>query len=206
MDRREALRWLAATAGTTWLEGIRLEELVAWGRAVHASARQREEAPLRALDAHANRTVIAAAEHIIPATDTPGATDARVGAFIDRMLADWHAPAERARLLEGLRELNGRARSRHGRDFIDCTEAERLALLTAFDDEVAALRRTPPAERPGTPANPDDHWFAMLKFLVVWGYCTSEVAQRDTLRAHPLPWRYDACAPYPPPTPAGGGS
>lgn len=203
MDRREALRWLAATAGTTWLEGIRLEELVAWGRAVHAGARQREEAPLRALDAHANLTVIAAAERIIPATDTPGATDAQVGAFIDRMLADWYAPAERARLLDGLRELDQRARTRHDRAFIDCAEAGQLALLTAFDDDVAALRRTPPAGRPDTPANPDEHWFAMLKFLVVWGYCTSEVGQRETLRAHPLPWRYDACAPYPPP-PTGG--
>lgn len=188
MNRREALRWLAAAAGTGWLEGLRAEDLMAWGRAVHAGARPPAGPPLRALDPHANLTVVAAAERIIPATDTPGATDARVGEFIDRMLADWHSPDERRRLLEGLRELDDRARGRHGRDFVACAESEQLALLEAFDDEVVA-------------SDSDQHWFAMLKFLVVWGYCTSEVAQRETLRAYPMPGRYEACAPYPPPTP-----
>ena len=206
MNRREALRWLAAAAGTGWLEGLRSEDLIAWGRAVHADARQRDGGMPGGLGPHASRTVAAAAERIIPATDTPGATDARVGAFVDRMLADWHSPTERDRVLDGLGDLDARARRRHGRDFIACGEVDQLALLTGFDEEVAALRRTPPAGRPGTPANPDEHWFAMLKFLVVWGYCTSEVAQRETLGAWPMPGRYDACAPYPPATLRRGGS
>jgi hypothetical protein len=183
MDRRDALRWLALAAGTGWLEGIRPDRLVAWGQEVHARARGAEGQELRALDAHASRTVVAAAERIIPATDTPGATDAGVSAFIDRMLADWYPPADRARFLEGLAELDRRARPTHGRDFADCTEGEQHTLLIALDEERAA--------------DPDDHWFAMLKFLTVWGYCTSEVAQRRTLRAYPLPVRYDGCAPYP---------
>lgn len=202
MDRREALRWMAVAAAGGWLEGFRPEQLVAWGQEVHARARRPGEPALRVLDAHAHRTVLAAAERIIPATDTPGAIDARVDVFIDRMLADWHSPAERARVLDGLNELDVRSRARYGRDFADCTDPEQHTLLTVLDEEVATLRRTPPDERQGTAADPDEHRFAMLKFLTVWGYCTSEVAQRETLGAWPLPGRYDACAPYPP---NGGG-
>ena len=207
MDRRQALRWLVAAAGARWLDGLHPEQLLAWGREAHARARPAGEAAPEALEAHASRTVIAAAERIIPATDTPGATDAGVGAFIDHMLAGWYPVAERARFLEGLSELDDRSRAAHGRDFADCTGAQQDALLSAYDDEVAALRRMPPDRRAGTPANPDDHWFAMLKFLTVWGYCTSEVGQRETLRSYPLPGRYEACAPHTPTAgPTGGGA
>jgi len=197
VDRREALRWLVAAAGSRWLDGPGPDRLLAWGRYVHTRAQRPGEPATRALDAHANRTVIALAERIIPVTDTPGATDARVGLFIDRMLADWHSAEERARVLDGLTELDARSRARYGRAFVDCSEPEQHGLLVVIDEEVAELRATPPDQRPGTPADPDDHWFATLKFLTVWGYCTSEVAQRQTLGAFPLPGRYDGCAPYP---------
>jgi hypothetical protein len=44
-------------------------------------------------------------------------------------------------------------------------------------------------------ANPNEHWFAMLKYTTVFGYCTSEIAMRRTLGAWPRPTRYDGCAP-----------
>lgn len=193
MHRREALRILAVGAGVQCLEGLAPEQVFAFGRAVHARGRSREGAALRVLDTHANATVTAAAERIIPASDTPGATDAAVTAFIDHMLADWYSSDERDRLLGGLRELDTRARSLHNAAFVDADETDQIALLSAFDDEVAALRN---AASNGT--NPGEHWFAMLKYLTVWGYCTSEVAMRETLNAYPLPFRYEPCAPYSP--------
>ncbi len=169
MDRRELIQWLLATATAP-------SDVLAFGRNVH-----RHPATRRALSPHAERTVTAAAAHIIPATDTPGATDANVTAFIDKMLADWHTPAERERFLAGLADLDKRCRARGPRDFADCAEADQVAVLTALDAEVT---------------NPDatDHWFARLKYLTVYGYCTSEVGMR-LLRLYPLPMRYDGCAP-----------
>lgn len=191
MHRREVLRLLAASAGIACLEGLALDEVLAIGRALHVRARSREHAQgIRVLGARFGATVTAAAERIIPASDTPGATDAAVTAFIDQMLADWYDPAERDRLLEGLAELDARSRALGGRDFANLSEADQVALLSAIDGEVEALRRAPGADR----AN--DHWFAMLKFLTVWGYFTSEVAVRQTLGTFPLPWRYEACAPH----------
>jgi hypothetical protein len=191
MHRREVLRLLAASAGIQALEALAPAEIFALGRRVHAGAGTVARIqPLTVLDAHANAIVIAAAERIIPASDTPGATDAQVNVFIDRMLADWFAPSERDVVLGGLRELDTRSQSLHGRDFIDCTEADQVALLAAADDEVTTLRRA----AAGGPSNANDHWFSMLKYLTVWGYFTSEVAMRQTLRAYPWPGFYDGCA------------
>ena len=188
MERRELIRWLMATAGLTCLEGFTPNELLAFGADVHRPQGSQGQGR-RALDAHALRTVITAAERIIPASDTPGATDAGVAAFIDKMLADWYSTEERNRFLAGLRALDAKCRALDGKDFADCNEANQVAVLAAFDDEVSALRRTPRG------ANPNDHWFAMLKYTTVFGYCTSEVAMRQTLGAWPRPGRYDGCAP-----------
>jgi hypothetical protein len=174
MERRELIQWLVATAGLRALESLAPADLLALGRDVHRRASSRNSAR-RALTPHAEQTVAIAAERIIPATDTPGATDAGVSAFIEKMLTDWHTPAERERFLAGLRDLDLRCRARASRDFIDCAEADQVAVLTALD---AA----------------NEEWFARLKYLTVYGYCTSEVGQR-ALGLFPLPWRYDGCAP-----------
>lgn len=186
MDRREMVRWLVAAAALECLDGLAPDDLLALGARVHRPPAGAQGA--RALDAHAWRTVVVAAERIIPATDTPGATDAGVAAFADRMLADWYTIEERDRFLAGLRALDVRCRSRGGKDFTDCDESDQIAVLTAFDDEVTALRRNPGG------ANPDRHWFAMLKYLTVFGYSTSEAAMRRTFGAWPHPGRYDGCA------------
>lgn len=190
MKRRELLRWLAASAGLGSLEGLAPRDLLALGRKTHARA---ATAGAGALDAPARAIVTAAAERIIPAGETPGATDVGVAAFVDHLLADWYPSSERDRFLAGLREVDVRSRSRCGRAFVGCSGDEQAAVLAELDEEVAALRRT------GHPAEADRHWFAMLKFLTVWGYCTSEAAARRTLGVYPPPWRYDGCAPSAPP-------
>lgn len=193
MHRRDLLRYLALGAGVQWLASRSPDQVLELGRLVHEQAReqgQSTDATLLALDAHANATVTAAAERIIPRTDTPGATDAGVASFIDHILANWYSPADGDRLLEGLRELDTRSRALHEGDFVACDEAQQDALLTGFDDEVTSLRES---SRGGSNAN--EHWFAMLKYLTVWGYCTSEVGMTETLGEYPLPFRYDGCAP-----------
>jgi hypothetical protein len=174
MERRELIQWLVATAGLRCLDSLAPADLLALGRDVHRRATSRVLSP------HDERTVAAAAVRIL--------SDADVSAFIDKMLADWHTPAERERFLAGLPDLDTRCRTRSGRDFVECTVADQVAVLTALDDEVTALRASSGA------AVANQHWFAMLKYLTVYGWCTSEGGMR-TLRLYPLPWRYDGCAP-----------
>ena len=160
MERRELIQWLVATAGLQSLNALDPADLLALGRDVHRGAPVRRT--LSAVDV--------AAERILP-----GAAAANVGAFIDKMLTDWHTPEERERLLAGLKELDS------GGNFVDRNEADQLALLNALDNAAFA-------------AGTNDHWFARLKYLTVYGYCTSEVGMR-ALKLYPPPWRYDGCAP-----------
>jgi gluconate 2-dehydrogenase gamma chain len=187
MERRELIQWLVATGGLAAFNRLPADDLVALGHDIHQQAQQPSRA-LRTLDAHAAATVTAAAERIIPASDTPGATRAGVTAFIDTMLSDWYAPADSTRFLAGLADLDARSRTRHGRAFIECLPADQDVMLDALDNEVVALRRA-------SGASANDHWFAMLKYLTVWGYCTSEAGMRETLHSYPAPMRYDGAAP-----------
>lgn len=192
MNRREALRVLGASAGIEMLAAITPDALFALGEETHHAIRsQASRAQTRQLE-----IIVAAAERIIPASDTPGATDANVGAFIERILSDWYSSAERDRLVSGLDGLDSRSHAMHARAFSQCTTEQQDALLIAFDDEVTALRDAR-ARSPGGD-NPDAHWFSMFKYLTVWGYFTSEAAARETLHEFPQPGHFDGCASYEP--------
>lgn len=141
MERRTLIQWLVATAGIAALDTLAPDDLIALGCDVHARA-----------STHVDPTIAAVAERILP-----GAGEAGVPAFIEKMLADWHTPQERAAILAGLKSVSD------------------LSLLESIDQ-----------------ANPD--WFARLKYLTVYGYCTSQVGMRE-LELWPQPWRYDGCAP-----------
>ena len=152
MKRRELIQWLVATAG---IGALAPDELLALGQEIH----RRPATPT--FPTRTQEIIRVAAERILP-----GATDANVAAFIEKILTDWHTPEERDPILAGLKELDG---------LPERPEGEQIATLTAIDQ-----------------ANPD--WFARLKYLTVYGYCTSEIGMRE-LGLWPLPWRYDGCAP-----------
>ncbi len=189
MERRELVRWLLATGGLAAMQGLSEREVLEFGRAIHAQSRGTQPGSvLKSLTPAQARAVTIAAEHIIPASDTPGATDARVTDFIDRMLAEWYTPAERDLFVNGLAELDRRSRTQHSRAFVECAAVEQIGVLTSFDDDVVSLRRS-------RAPNANDHWFATLKYLTVWGYCTSEPAMRKLFKSHPQPMRFDGNAP-----------
>ena len=186
MERRELLGWMVATGGLAALNRLSASDRLALGRDAHTRAvSSTVTAP--ALDARAVAIVTAAAERIIPATDTPGATQANVTAFIEAMLSGWYAPADRDRFVAGLGELDSRARELFTRSFTACDPTQQVSLLEEYDDAVSALRAS-------QDRGANTHWFAMLKYLTVWGYCTSEVGMRDTLHSWPMPMRYDGNA------------
>ena len=181
MERREFLEWMVATGGISALGRLGTDDLLAMGREAHRAAGHTVAA---VLSAHAAALVTTAAERIIPATDTPGATQAGVTRFVETMLSGWYPAADRDRFVAGLATLDTRSRARGGKVFFAASAMDQDAVLRQLDDEVTLLRRSDASAASA-------HWFAMLKFLTVWGYCTSEVGMRDTLRSWPQPMRYD---------------
>jgi gluconate 2-dehydrogenase gamma chain len=87
--------------------------------------------------------VVAIAEAIIPETETPGARAAQVDQFVDTLLTDHFAPAEKDRFLSGLTRVDARARRTHQKAFAELTAPEQTAIVAeldrlAFREEVLA--------------------------------------------------------------------
>lgn len=181
MERRALLQWMVATGGLAAFRRLSAADLDALGDDTHRRLVD-GTAPSGALTAAELAAVAAAAECIIPRTETPGATDAGVAAFVDVMLGEWYPPDDLTRFRAGLRQLDA------GGAFIEAGRERQVAFIQALDDEVSLLRRT-------SPRDAATHWYATLKYLTVWGYCTSEVAMRETFRSFPPPMRYDGAAP-----------
>ena len=177
MDRREVLLLLAGTA-------VLPDQLLAMGRAVHKRARAET---LRALTPHQNETVATIAELIIPKTDTPGARDAGVPAFIDVMFAEWAGNEERQFFTAGLADVDNRARAMFAKDFVACAPEQQTQLLTTMDAELARLR--------DTKADTSKNFLAAMKWLTLTGYYTSEIGATAELHYRVVPGRYEPCYP-----------
>jgi hypothetical protein len=193
LSRRDTVRALASIAALPFLGAFGCDQLVEVGRRAHALADRRRSGaspvPLRALTAAEYDIVAQAAERIIPRTATPGATDARVADFIDVMLADWYDVPDGERFKSGLGELDNRARNLAGSTLANTPDRQQTEVLEPLDRELHRRRRS-------GAAGADDHWFAMLKHLTIWGYYTSRPGIVEELRVALMPGWYDGNARY----------
>ena len=122
----------------------------------------------------------AIADRIIPRTDTPGAADVGVPAFIDLLYGEFMTEAERKMLTDGLDQVEAAAKSTAGASFLTLT-AER---------QDAVLREIARAEE-----SREQGFFRLIRSATVLGYFTSEQVGRNVLHYDPVPGRYDACVP-----------
>ena len=106
------------------------------------------------------------AETILPPTDTPGAKEAGVGAFIPVMVRDCYTPEDQTVFLEGIDKLNTAANEKFGRAFQALDASERTELLIAIDKEAKTYQAQRKAEDP-------THYFHLIKQLTLLGYFTS---------------------------------
>jgi len=182
MNRRELCRVLGAAVASPPLSRLSARELWAVGQRAH---RHSGAHVFGVLDPHQAETVALIAERIIPETETPGARAARVSEFIDLLLGEWAPDDDRKQFLEGLADVDARARAASATDFLGAPEAQRAAILSALDAEAQQGRQ---AKRDGPP-----HFFERMKFLTVFGYCTSEVGAKAELQYEVIPGSYAGC-------------
>lgn len=180
MHRRELLRAAASAAALSFIP-LRAEaqSAEAWTRVLAGHAPQ----PAQLTDTQRGivRTV---ADAIIPRTDSPGANDVNVLAWIEVIVADYYTDAERTQLLTGLDAMDALAKERTGQSLAGLTGAPLVTVMDALD---GATDRTTPAAR----------GYNRLKGLVVHGYFTSKVVQNDVLKTQIMPGRFDGAADMP---------
>lgn len=165
MDRREVLRLIAASTGMALIGGAAAAEPAQYPPEIPAFAFS--EAEIARLDE--------VAEIIIPKTDTPGARDAQVGAFMALFVADCYSPAERVAFRNGIGALDRLAAERFGGDFLTIPAEARQALVEDLD---AAARAAP---------GPTPHYFTMMKQLTILGFFTSEIGATEALEYLDVP-------------------
>lgn len=187
IDRREAVRRVALLLGGSALAG---------GSALWSAACTTTDAD-RAVDAVGDFTpadvawLDELADTILPPTGTPGAREARVGAFMALMVTDTYDAARQALFREGMTAIDSACRAAHGRGFAEATPEQRLALVEAQDEaQFTHMRRKAPEAPP--------HPFRLMKELVLLGYFTSEIGCTQALRYVEAPGRFDPCVPYVP--------
>ena len=174
MERREALRALGAAAAFTLLPRT--------AQAAWETVALSPNAPPRVLtDARAD-LIASLADAIIPPTDTPGATDVGVPAFIDVIVAEFYGDDERAIFLSGIDLIGARLRRGDATSFAGLSPESQKNLLDALDK---------PVDRQA----PDARAWSQLKGLVIHGYFTSERVQKDVLKTQIMPGRFDGNAP-----------
>ncbi|HET7373506.1 MAG TPA: gluconate 2-dehydrogenase subunit 3 family protein [Gemmatimonadaceae bacterium] len=176
MERRDLLR---AFGAATALALLPHDAVAAWAR-VASGLR-----PSAGLSDAQLALVGAIADIIIPRTDTPGASDVGVPAFVDVVVTENYGDAERTAFLAGLDAIDAQAKNAGGAAFVDLAPAARVATIEAI--ESAGDRRSEPNRT---------YW--RLKGLIVHGYFTSEPVMKKVLKVEIMPGRFDGAAPMPP--------
>jgi len=197
MKRRQAIGVLGGVAGAQVLMPLdELDRLVAWRERVRASsappgASEGAAGQATSLLTPARAQVMEAlAEVIVPATDTPGASEAGVSEFVAALVDGWLDNNDRDRFLAGLDTVDPACRERFGSPLAECEPGEQAAFVRGLDEEVARLREDPAADE-------SQHFFHDVKRFTLTAYFTSEpglaaLGYRTTFRT------FEGCAPLDP--------
>lgn len=181
MNRRDALGRVALLFGgtivgsTAFLEGCRQPEVKSTAGLTFSSDQ------IVFLDE--------VAETIIPATDTPGAKAAKVGAFMQVMVTDCYEEKDQKIFMNGITAIDKASDKAFGYGFMKATPEQRHTLLTALDKEQKQYTADKKKEDP-------NHYFSLMKQLTMLGYFSSEIGATQALRYVAIPGRYEGCIPY----------
>ncbi len=181
MDRRKAIKQTSVLLGiavstplaTHLLQGCTVKKEIGW---VPEFLTQEQAV-----------TVGEVSQRILPATNSPGALEVGVDAFIDKMLKDSYSQPDQKRFLEGLSQLEDLSQEQLSKAFVECDPLEKDKLLMKLETDVEVWKED---------GNYDEKpFFLMVKELTLLGYFTSEDVMVNHLDYVPIPGRFDGCAP-----------
>lgn len=191
MQRRDVLR-LLATGTVLQLAPTKLFAVLREARTL-----VQEHTSPHTLNAHQYGTVKTMAEMIIPRTDTPGATEVGTADFIDLVLTEWYEEPERKRFLDGLAEVDSRAKNLFGKDFVGCAPDQQADILAALGDKMtedAKAFSSSGRSQSLRGYSRTSSFYPMFRRLTLTAFYTSEAGATDELRFEMIPGEYRGCA------------
>ena len=138
------------------------------------------DGPTRALSSDQTQVIALIAEIILPRSDTPGATDVGVPAWIDLVLAEYFSGPRRADFLADLSAIDQLALSTSGASLIGLKHHDLVKVIDSLDAACGSKDLT--AAQRG---------YVQLKELIIYGYFTSKPVQQDLLKVVIVPGRFD---------------
>lgn len=179
MNRREALQNVALLLGGTIVGGtIFLESGCKSDKQVNTLFTESDVALMDEI-----------AETILPKTTTPGAKEAKVGAFMALMVLDCYPAKDQEAFTAGLKKIDELSKEKNNASFMKATPEQRTSLLEALDKEQKEYMSKKSKEDPS-------HYFRMMKEISLLGFFTSEVGATKALRYIAVPGKYDGAYPY----------
>lgn len=176
MDRRDLLKMIAVATGTAMVgDALAYVEMPAATSLKDSDFSQANFATLEAV-----------CETIIPRTDTPGAIDAGVPAFIVGYVTDCYTQEQQTSFLAGLSDVASRSQQETGTSFVDMNAEQRYDWLSKVD--TAAISQ---AQSGGQP-----HYFTLMKQTTLFAFFSSEAGATQVLRHVETPGYYDGALPY----------
>lgn len=132
------------------------------------------------------------AETILPATESPGAKDAKVHEFVIAMLMECTEVKSQYNFIRGLKNLEDLTQKQFNKDFIACNIEERIHILTAMEHDEKSVSGIVQRIKQKIMGN---GFIYMMKYYTVLGYCTSEIGATKGLAYDYIPGSYVACMP-----------
>ncbi len=135
-------------------------------------------------------------EIIIPKTDTPGAKETGVPAFIDGLIKEVYTTEAKENFLKGLTAFNEDAIKDFGDDFISCTGDQRIALVKKHHDAALAASNNDGSIGWWRAGGKNQKPFIIeMKEWTLAGFFTSETGATQTLQYNQVPGVYRGCVP-----------
>jgi hypothetical protein len=178
MNRREWLKSMSALA----VSAIAAPSLLAVFDA-HAASQNPGTAPLFFSPAQSS-LIAAVVDIVIPRTDTPGALDAGVPAFIDQMFKAVYSKADQQRYLTALAAFDKAG----GKPFLQLDDAQRKSLVTRLHSKAI---ETPQ----GHTLTPEANFVLMTKKLTMLGFFMSQPGCTQVLQYVAVPGGFEADIP-----------
>lgn len=131
------------------------------------------------------------AEIILPKTDTPGAKDVQVAAFIDHFISKAYDSKSQTDFKINLNQLQEACETKFDKDLTACTKQEKIAFVTGLESK----GYNPSVSIWGNTVNDGDQlpFYKQLKSTIMWAYFGSEDVGKNVLLYQQLAPNYIGC-------------
>jgi hypothetical protein len=191
MDRRTVLKNLALViGGAVLLPSCMHDDGTSYVQLKHIQ-----------LDAGQQGLIADMCETIIPKTNTPGARDLNLPAFVLKMIDDCYGKKDQQAFLTGLGKFSEMVKAKYNSSFGDLAAKDREAVLTGIENsnKPKAGAAKAPVRRPGPQkkldADPLTAFYWGVKQQTIFAYTTSQYFMTKLIFYDMIPGRYNVHYP-----------